>query len=103
MANYIGLYKVWLCTQLGRILYQSYLTVFSDVHKTYNRVSAQMLSKDPITVFAVRNPSILARFHSEFCLTGLQGKSLMLTHYLLSAMLTTQAFLLFTCCPNIAA
>jgi len=56
MANYIGLYKMWL----GRILYQSYLTVFRIVHKTYNRVSAQMFSKDLVTAFAVRNPSILA-------------------------------------------
>lgn len=67
-----------------------------------NSVSAQMLSKDPEAVFAVRNPCILARFHSVFLDRGLQGKSLMPTPYLFSAMLTTQAFLLLTCCPDLA-
>lgn len=69
MANYIGPSQMWLCTQRGRILYQSYLTVFRNVCKTYNRPPDQMLCKDPIRVFPVRNPSILARVHSEFCLT----------------------------------
>lgn len=69
-----------------------------------NSISTQNISKNPMAVFAVRNPCTLARFHSEFFSVGLslQGKSLMLTPHLFPAMLTTQAFLLFTCHLDLA-
>lgn len=66
MTNYTGPYKMRFCAPLGRILYQSYLTIFRNVCKMWNWVSDHMLSKNLIAVFAIRNLSILAKCQCEY-------------------------------------
>lgn len=65
MTNYIGPYEMWFCAQQGRIVYQSYLTTFRNVCKMSKRIFNHVLSKDPTTVLAIRNPRVLAKFHCE--------------------------------------